>query len=108
MNLKTSLFVLIITVSSQPGFCENMEDLMSQFGQAYEAAKPEKNSSINTDYKLEQAALGTYYSTKALNLIYEQNKDLTNKYEQMAERYNEIVEQNKEMIRLLKIISEKK
>ncbi len=102
-------FILIMTFLwfIPNGFCESMDELINQFGQDYESLKPEKNSSIHTDYKLEQAALGTYYTTKAINLLYTQNQELISKYDQMVEKYNEIVDQNKEVIRLLTIISEK-
>lgn len=100
------LFFLFFTFFlSQHAFCSSMEDLIQQFGQDYEALVPEKNSSVHSDYKLEQAALGTFYTTKALNLIYEQNREMMEKYDQMLEKYNETLEQNKELIRLLTIIS---
>ena len=112
-NLKWVLVVvfltsiLLISVEEDTGIAGAMDDLIHQFGENYESLKPEKNSSVHTDYKLEQAALGTYYTTQALNLIYDQNQTLLSKYDRMIEKYDQIVEQNKEIIRLLTIISQK-
>lgn len=86
-------------------FCDSMDELINQFGSEFEAVKPEPNSSVNTDYKLDQTAMGTLYTTKALSLIYSQNNELLTKYESMLQKYDEVIKQNKEIIRLLKIMA---
>jgi len=81
-------------------------ELMTQFGQAFEALQPPApGSSVNSDYKIGQTALGTFYTTKTLGLIYDQNQELAQKYDRMLERYDELIQQNKEIIRLLRIMA---
>jgi hypothetical protein len=84
-------------------------DLMNEFGQAFEALQPTvPGSSVNSDYKIGQTALGTFYTTKTLGLIYDQNQELSRKYDQMLERYDEVIQQNQEIIRLLRIMAGRK
>ncbi len=106
-NMMLAVFVLSSLLFMPPGFCESMDELIDSFGKDFESLKPAPNSSVNADYKLEQAALGTFYTTKALNLIFNQNQEMIEKYDQMLMKYDDIVEQNKEIIRLLSIISKK-
>lgn len=90
------------------GFCDPLDELLDRFGKDYEAVKPPSSySSVNSDYKLGQAALGAYYTTKTLGLIYKQNTELMSKYEQMIQKYDKVIEQNKEVIRLLSILAKK-
>ena len=87
---------------------QRVGDLMSEFGQAFEALQPPvPGSSVNSDYKIGQTALGTFYTTKTLGLIYDQNQELAQKYDQMLEKYDEVIQQNQEIIRLLRIMAGK-
>lgn len=90
------------------GLCDPVDELLDQFGKDYEAVKPPSpTSSVNTDYKLGQAALGAYYTTKTLGLMYKQNAELMAKYDEMIQKYDKLIEQNKEVIRLLSILAKK-
>lgn len=91
------------------GRCDPLDDLMEQFGQGLEAAKPPSAySSVKSDYKIEQAALGTIYTTKALGLLYRQNQQLLEKYDEMLLKYDQVIDQNKKIIKLLSEIAKKK
>jgi hypothetical protein len=90
------------------GADQSAGDLMHEFGQAFEALRPPApGSSVNSDYKIGQTALGTYYTTKTLGLIYDQNQELSQKYDRMLEKYDEVIQQNLEIIRLLRIMTGK-
>ncbi|MGD8543381.1 MAG: hypothetical protein PVI27_04775 [Desulfobacteraceae bacterium] len=104
----TALLWGVVTASPAPGADQSAGDLMNEFGQAFEALRPPApGSSVNSDYKIGQTALGTYYTTKTLGLIYDQNQELSRKYDQMLEKYDEVIQQNLEIIRLLRIMTGK-
>jgi len=109
--MKGTLFFMVFLAMfiAWPGgaYCDSMDELVEQFGKEYEAMKPPPNSSVNSDYKLDQVALGALYTTKTLSLIYKQNQIIMEKYDQLVMRYEKIITQNKEMIRLLSIIAKK-
>ena len=98
--LFLSLYLMISQASG-----ESMEEMINQFEREFEAVKPAPNSSINSDYKIEQAALGTLYTTRAIHMLFEQNKEMVLKYDEMLVKYNEMLLQNKEIIRLLTIMA---
>ncbi|MBW1693047.1 MAG: hypothetical protein JRJ41_02595 [Deltaproteobacteria bacterium] len=102
-----SLILALVIAFSGIGFCDPVDELIDQFGQEFEAAKPAPNTSVNADYKLDQVALGAFYTTKTLSLIYKQNQALMGKYDQLLMKYDKIIDQNKEIIKLLSIIAEK-
>jgi hypothetical protein len=98
----------VVMVSSALGADQRAGDLMNEFGQAFEALQPTvPGSSVNSDYKIGQTALGTFYTTKTLGLIYDQNQELSQKYDRMLEKYDEVIQQNQEIIRLLRIMAGK-
>jgi hypothetical protein len=85
-----------------------MDELIEKFGQEYEDLKPPSQfSSIKTDYKIGQAALGSFYTAKSISLLYGQNREVLAKYDDMISKYDEIIEQNKEIIRILSVIAKK-
>ena len=84
---------------------QSMDEMIGKFGNDFQALKPRPNSSVNADYKLEQIALGTFYTTQAIGKLFEQNQELLSKYDEMLMKYNEVVTQNNELIRLLSIIA---
>lgn len=101
------LFSLVFLVGNN-AFSDPMDELIEKFGQEYEDLKPPSpNSSINADYKLGQAALGSFYTAKTIRLLYGQNRDILAKYDDMIAKYDEIIEQNKEIIRILSVIAKK-
>ncbi len=86
-----------------------LADLMEEFSKEYNATKPPTPySSVNSDYKLKQAALGSIYTTRTLGLLYRQNEQLVEKYDEMLLKYDEIIEQNKQIIELLSILAKGK
>ena len=107
-TLFISLILAMVIAFTGVAFCDPMDDLIDQFGQEFDAAKPPPNSSVNADYKQTQVALGASYTTKALGLIYKQNQTTVEKYDQLIERYDKLIEQNQEIIRLLTIIAKEK
>lgn len=96
--------IFIILVFPQVAICDPMDELIENFGNEYKAMIPPPNSSVDTDYKLGQLALGSFYTTNALSLLYKHNQELLVKYDEMLQKYDEIMKQNKEIIRLLSIL----
>ncbi|MFZ5573101.1 MAG: hypothetical protein ACOZF0_22090 [Thermodesulfobacteriota bacterium] len=107
---KTLLLTAICLTMVWPasGFCDEMGTLMDEFGRAYEELAPSPNSSVNADYKLSQAALGGFYTTKSLGLIYRQNQKIAVQNEAIIEKYDKLIEQNNQIIGLLEIIAKGK
>ena len=105
-------FALLVTVlawsAPWPVMAQSMDEMIGQFGQDFQALKPKPNSSVHADYKLDQIALGTFYTTQAIGKLFEQNQELIAKYDEMLTKYNEVVTQNNELIRLLSIIAKEK
>ncbi|GEM_PF-1499167 len=90
-------FAPLATLAGDP-----LEALLEEFNKEYNAVKPPSQySSINSDYKLSQAALGTLYTTKAIGLLYRQNQELLDKYDEMLRKYDKIIEQNRQIIKIL-------
>ncbi len=83
-----------------------LEELLEEFNKQYEAIKPPSQfSSVGSDYKLGQAALGTLYTTKAIGLLYKQNREILEKYNEMLRKYDKVIEQNREIIKILSQIA---
>lgn len=109
--MKTPLFItlclVIVMAFTGVAFCDPMDDLIDQFEKEFEAEKPVPYTSVRADYKQAQAALGSFYTTKTLSLIYKQNQTVVEKYDQLIAKYDQIIEQNQEIIRLLSVIAKK-
>jgi hypothetical protein len=107
MKIKHFFLLILITAVLMPGngFSDSMDDLSNEFSKSYGNLKPPPNSSVGSDYKLDQVALGTLYTNKSLHLIYKQNSEMADKYNILIEKYDRIIDQNKEIIRLLSIIA---
>jgi hypothetical protein len=110
--MKRFMFVLVTLFFcfsfTGNGLCDPMEDLLEQFKKDYEAEEPSSQySSVKSDYKIGQAALGAFYTTRTVGLLYKQNQELILKYDEMLAKYDQIIEQNREIIRLLSALSNK-
>lgn len=89
-------------------FADPMSELQEQFGKEYEAVKPRSQySSVDTDYLLVQSAMGIYYTNRSISLLYDQNAQLMGKYDELLTKYDRVIEQNREIIRLLSEIAKK-
>ncbi|SMC49966.1 hypothetical protein SAMN02746065_10358 [Desulfocicer vacuolatum DSM 3385] len=82
-------------------------DITDMFNEKYISLVPAPNSSVGSDYLFEQMALGSEYTIRILDLIYDQNKILMEKYDQILGKYDRMEAQNNEIIFLLKKIVEK-
>ncbi|WDN90977.1 hypothetical protein BuS5_03948 [Desulfosarcina sp. BuS5] len=105
---RLSIAVLFLSfIWGSHAFCESIDELVDEFGVEFESLKPLPNSSINADFKQAQIALGAVYTIKALRLLHIQNQELINKKDEIKDKYDEIIEQNRELIRLLSILVKK-
>ena len=96
----------LILASKAP--CESIDEVFDQFGQEYEALKPPATgSSIRADYRIEQTAVASFYTTKMLKLLVQQNQEIAVKYNTMLQKYDRIIEQNKKIIELLSRLPER-
>ena len=100
--LMVAILAAAVCASADP-----MDELIQSLNDEYEALRPAPNSSVGTDYPLRQAAIGSLYTTRSMGLIYQQNQELISRQSELADKYDEIIEQNREIIRLLTTISEK-
>jgi hypothetical protein len=102
------VFVLLIVLGCPYVlFGESMDEMAEQYEKEYNALVPPPNSSMNSDYKLGQVALGTLYTGKSIKMLYDQNQKQIDQNQTMLLKYDEIIRQNNEIINLLKIIAKK-
>jgi hypothetical protein len=94
-------FFAQITLCPQLCHSASTDEQFDQYNKQYEALKPQAYSSVRSDYVFEQTALSTQQTTKILELIYEQNRELLSKYDEALNKYDEIIRQNNEIIKLL-------
>ncbi len=97
-----SLLIMLPLAVADP-----MQELMETLGNEYEALIPPPSGSIGTDYPSRQAALGSLYTTRSIGLIYYQNKEMLSQQEALLRRYDQVLQQNRQIINLLKTISER-
>ena len=110
MKYYGCILILFIIALFHPGLgmCESSDEIFRAFGQQYEALKPPyRGSSVSSDYQIGQTALGTYYSTKMLGLLANQNEELLAQNNDMIQKYEKIIMQNEKIIQLLSIIAQK-
>ncbi len=110
MKFSVCLFSLLLGCTfafTVPGtaFSDPMEELMDEYQQDFKAVVPEPYSSVNSDYKLEQIAMGGLYITKSLSILFDQNRVMAARQEEMLRKYDQMIEQNREIIRLLNRIA---
>jgi hypothetical protein len=96
------VFFLLVIASPQITLGQSIDEIDEQYNKDYEAMKPPSgSSSVRTDYVFEQTALSTMQTTKLLKLIYEQNREMLSKYDSVLDKFDEIIRQNNELIKLL-------
>ncbi len=94
---KTMVFVLII-------FCSTMayaSDLSENFSEKYQLLVPQGNTSVRSDYLFEQIALGSEFTVKMLDQLNDQNENLNEKFDKVIQKFDILIDQNKQLIRLL-------
>lgn len=101
------ILMVVILASAVCVYADPMEELIQSLGDEYEAMIPAPNSSVGTDYPTRQAALGSLYTARSLGLIYQQNQEMISRQGELSDKYDEIIDQNREIIRLLTVISER-
>jgi len=102
----TCLLVAILAIAVC-AYADPMEELIQSLGEEYETLTPAPNSSVGTDYPTRQAAIGALYTARSMGLIYQQNQEMLSRQSELADKYDQIIDQNREMIRLLTIIAER-
>ena len=100
--LMVAILAVAVYVSADP-----MQDLIQSLNDEYESLVPAPNSSVGTDYPTRQTALGALYTARSMGLIYQQNQEMLSQQGELADKYDQIIEQNREIIRLLTLISER-
>ena len=107
---RTTKFGLLLLgfLAAAPGvWADPMDELIESLTNEYESMIPAPNSSVGTDYPTRQAALGSLYTARSVGLVYEQNQEMLSQQRELTDKYNEIIEQNREIIRLLGVIAER-
>ncbi len=77
-------------------------EVSDTFSDKYQALLPQENSSVHSDYLFEQISLGSRYTVMMLDQINDTNTDFAQKTDQVIERLDILIEQNKTIIELLK------
>ena len=101
---------MILTILSVVAACyplsASASDMSEQFSERYESLIPPPNSSVHSDYLLQQIALGSDYNVRMLDKIYIQNSMINEKYDALIERCDTIIRQNDKIIEWLKKIAQ--
>ncbi len=98
--------IFLLTVISA-AHSDPMQELIQTLGDEYEALMPPPSGSVGTDYPARQSALGSLYTARSIGLIYYQNQEMLARQEALLSRYDQVIEQNRQIIKLLKIISDR-
>lgn len=85
-----------------PAVAQSMDGLADQYRREYEAVKPRPGSSVGTDYKLDQIAMGALYTVQSIAMLHDQTDRILRNQEAMIERYDRMIRQNDELVRLLR------
>ena len=107
--LHTAIFISVMSCF-YPGYihCNEMDKHMDKFKKEYNNATPRTNSSVNTDYKIDQAVIGIKYIAESLGLVYEQNRESAGKIISISQKFDTIILQNEKIIEILSSILENK
>ncbi len=95
---KVVSIVIILVLSSYLSASE----IMDEFTEKYDSLTPPENSSVHSDYLFEQISLGGRYTIMMLEQINQTNNDSVEKTDQLIEKLDILIEQNKTIIDLLK------
>ena len=101
------LTILLVVMFMPVVHADPMQELIETLGSEYESLVPPPSGSVGTDYPTRQAALGSLYTARSIGLIYYQNQEMLTRQEALLSRYDQVIEQNRQIIRLLKVISER-
>lgn len=89
-----------------PAAAQSPGGLVEEYRREYEAVRPRPGSSVGTDYKLDQIAMGALYTVRALAMlqdrIQEHGERIIRNQEVLLERHDRAIRQNEEMVRLLR------
>lgn len=103
--MKKILFILIcitfMAATVPGGHAESIDEAFEEFSSRFQSLKPPPGSSINSDYKLEQSALASFFSARMLALISKQNQELLARSDEIARKYDQMIKQNEKIIQLL-------
>jgi len=105
-TIPWAVFFMILVITGTT-LADSMEELVGEYKKKYESLTPPANSSVNTDYKQEQTALGILYFLNALNLFHQQNQKAIEKETKSLNKLDKIISQNQKIIELLSILAEK-
>lgn len=103
--MKRFLFMLLcvsLLAVAHPGVhAESIDEAFEEFSARFQTLRPPPGSSVNADYKLDQAAMASFFSARMLALIGKQNEELLARYEETARKYDHMIRQNEKIIQLL-------
>jgi hypothetical protein len=94
--------VLIIFILSAFSQILHASEISDTFTEKYQALLPPENSSVHSDYLFEQISLGSRYTILMLEQLNTTSSDLSQKNDQLIEKLDILIEQNKTIIELLK------
>ena len=106
-TVMLGVFAIVLLSAGVGVLADPMDELIQSLNNEYESLIPAPNSSVGTDYPTRQAALGSLYTARSMGLIYEQNQEMLSRQSELSEKYDEIIAQNREIIRLLSVIAER-
>ncbi|MFP4032675.1 MAG: hypothetical protein ACLFRG_08755 [Desulfococcaceae bacterium] len=104
-----SVFILAVALLLAAGgtvSAQSMDGLVNQYQKEYEEVKPRPGSSVGTDYKLDQIAMGALYTVRSLSMLHDQNGQIIQNQQALMERHDRMIRQNDEMVRLLRRLVE--
>jgi len=104
-----SLLILIsafLPAAGRTVSAQSMDGLVNQYQKEYEEVKPRPGSSVGTDYKLDQIAMGALYTVRSLSMLHDQNGQIIQNQQALMERHDRIIRQNEELVRLLRRLVE--
>lgn len=100
------LVILLVSLLVASAHADPMQELIQTLGSEYEALMPAPSGSVGTDYPTRQAAIGSLYTARSIGLIYYQNQEMLAQQAAILSRYDRMIEQNRQIIKLLTVISE--
>ena len=96
----------LLLATEVTAFAQSMDGLVNQYQKEYEEVKPRPGSSVGTDYKLDQMAMGALYTVRSLSMLHDQNGQIIQNQQALMERYDRMIRQNDEVVRLLRRLVE--